>query len=114
MQHGEALCPLCLPAYNPAAFLHAYLQFLPTRPLDATEASADDQEMPATMSHMYLALIAPSSDCFHAMSRARQQLEASLLSSGVLQRLLQCGTPAGIGIEDLPSAAGTRFGASCA
>ena len=25
---GEAFCPVCLPGYNPEAFLHAYIDYL--------------------------------------------------------------------------------------
>mmetsp|Transcript_31140 Transcript_31140/g.69220 ORF Transcript_31140/g.69220 Transcript_31140/m.69220 type:complete len:674 (+) Transcript_31140:208-2229(+) len=69
--HGEAFCPVCLPSYNPGAFLHAYIDYLDTK------------------AGVYLVLLAGSSDTFHQLSAARVQLQQQLSDFGVLPRLVQ-------------------------
>jgi hypothetical protein len=81
---GEVFCPICLPGFNPDAFMHAHIDYL-------------DQA-----AGLYLVLLAGSSDSFHPLSSARALVEARLSESGLLERLSQMaqggatkGTPAG-------------------
>jgi hypothetical protein len=113
MQHGEALCPLCLPSYNAAAFMHAYLHYLPSGDLQASSTSQQPHQAAVASGQpgggVYIALLAPSSDDFHALSRAREALEHRLQETGVLQRLHGLIAPYGgarLRVDNLPPSAG--------
>ncbi|GAX84117.1 hypothetical protein CEUSTIGMA_g11540.t1 [Chlamydomonas eustigma] len=63
---GEAFCPVCLPGYNPHAYLHAHIDYL-------------DREV-----GVYLVLLAGSSDTFPQLSAARASVGSQLSVSGLL------------------------------
>ncbi|KAG2490353.1 hypothetical protein HYH03_011155 [Edaphochlamys debaryana] len=67
--HGEAFSPVCLPSFNPDAFLHAYIHYL--------DASAG----------LYLVLLSGSAEAFHPLSAARVWLEDATTARGLMPRL---------------------------
>lgn len=67
------MCPVCLPRYNPAAFLHAYVAFLHPG------------------AGLAVALLAAHPDAFEPLAAGRELLEVGLNSEGVTQvRLFRC------------------------
>lgn len=98
LQHGEAFCPLCLPGYSPSTFLHAYVHFLiPATPRSDTQpgnaagaaggsegdcdgiVSADALSGPSHPG-LYLVLMCPTSDTFHACSQVRTHSSRAFVS----------------------------------
>ncbi|KAK8562281.1 hypothetical protein V6N13_019691 [Hibiscus sabdariffa] len=78
---SEAFSPICLPRYNPSAFLHAYVHFL------------DD--------NTYLILLTTSSDAFYHLKDCRIRIETVLLKSNVLGEVQRSMLDGGIRVEDL-------------
>lgn len=94
-RHGEAFSPVCLPHFNPNAFLHAYILSL-------------EPEL-----GLALVLLSAAADSFHALSSSRQVLETHLHDAGVLQRLRDSLDQTGQGrvrIDSLEKPTGGTFG----
>lgn len=65
--HAEAFTPFCLPHYNPAANLHAYVHYL------------------HAPSRTAVVLLCGSPPDFHGLSAARRHMQRDLQSAGTLQ-----------------------------
>ncbi|GMH12530.1 hypothetical protein Nepgr_014371 [Nepenthes gracilis] len=79
---SESFSPICLPRYNPMAFLYAYVHYL-------------DAET-------YLMLLTTSSDAFYHLKECRIRIEAVLLKSNVLSEVQRSLLDGGMHVEDLP------------
>nr|AHB86966.1 SAND family protein [Sedum alfredii] len=79
---SESFSPICLPRYNPMAFLYAYVNFL----------DADS----------YLMLLTTSSDAFYHLKDCRMQIESVLLKANVLSEVQRSLLDGGMHVEDLP------------
>nr|QKF54537.1 monensin sensitivity 1 [Myrciaria dubia] len=79
---SENFSPICLPRYNPMAFLYAYVHFL-------------DVET-------YLMLLTTSSDAFYHLKDCRTRIETVLLKSNVLSEVQRSMLDGGMRVEDLP------------
>ncbi|KAJ1425961.1 Vacuolar fusion protein Mon1 [Sesbania bispinosa] len=79
---SEAFSPVCLPRYNPFAFLYAYIHFF----------DADT----------YLILVTTSSDAFYHLKDCRIRIETVLLKSNVLNEVQRSLLDGGMHVEDLP------------
>ncbi|XP_011623342.1 vacuolar fusion protein MON1 homolog isoform X1 [Amborella trichopoda] len=79
---SESFSPICLPRYNPMAFLYAYVHYL-------------DVEM-------YLILLTTNSDAFYHLKDCRIQIEMVLLKSNVLSEVQRSMLDGGLHVEDLP------------
>ncbi|XP_073222616.1 vacuolar fusion protein MON1 homolog isoform X2 [Cicer arietinum] len=79
---SEAFSPVCLPRYNPLAFLYAYIHYF------------DDDT--------YLMLLTTSSDAFYHLKDCRIRIETVLLKSNVLDEVKRSLFDGGMHIEDLP------------
>nr|APO15853.1 SAND family protein [Sesuvium portulacastrum] len=79
---SESFSPICLPRYNPMAFLYAYVQYL-----DA---------------NTYLMLLTTSSDAFYHLKECRIRIEAVFLKSNVLSEVQRSMLDGGMHVEDLP------------
>jgi vacuolar fusion protein MON1 len=62
---AEAMSPVCLPRFNPAAFLHAYIHYLD-----------------AGRSGLVLALLSAHADSFFQMAEARSRMQETLDAQG--------------------------------
>ncbi|KAF3330364.1 protein SAND-like isoform X1 [Carex littledalei] len=80
---SESFSPICLPRYNPMAFLYAYVHFLD---LDT-----------------YLVLLTTSSDSFYHLKDCRVRVQNVLAKSNVLSEIQRSMLESGLRIEDLPS-----------
>ncbi|CAM8895256.1 unnamed protein product [Rhodiola kirilowii] len=80
---SESFSPICLPRYNPMAFLYAYVNFL----------DADS----------YLMLLTTSSDAFYHLKDCRIRIETVLLKSNVLSEVQRSLLDGGMHVEDLPA-----------
>uniref|UniRef100_A0A7N1A1D3 Vacuolar fusion protein MON1 homolog n=1 Tax=Kalanchoe fedtschenkoi TaxID=63787 RepID=A0A7N1A1D3_KALFE len=80
---SESFSPICLPRYNPMAFLYAYVNFL----------DADS----------YLMLLTTSSDAFYHLKDCRIRIETVLLKSNVLSEVQRSLLDGGMHVEDLPT-----------
>ncbi|GMN24771.1 hypothetical protein TIFTF001_000692 [Ficus carica] len=79
---SESFSPICLPRYNPMAFLYAYVHYFD---LD-----------------MYLMLLTTSSDAFYHLKDCRMRIENVLLKSNVLSEVQRSMLDGGMHVEDLP------------
>ncbi|KAJ4772959.1 hypothetical protein LUZ62_057216 [Rhynchospora pubera] len=80
---SESFSPICLPRYNPMAFLYAYVHFLD---LDT-----------------YLVLLTTRSDSFYHLKDCRVRIQNVLAKSNVLSEIQRSMRESGLRIEDLPS-----------
>ncbi|KFK32300.1 hypothetical protein AALP_AA6G224500 [Arabis alpina] len=79
---SESFSPICLPRYNPQAFLHAYVHFF------------DDDT--------YVMLLTTRSDAFYHLKDCRIRIEAVLLKSNILGMVQRSIAEGGMRVEDLP------------
>ncbi|XP_065869035.1 vacuolar fusion protein MON1 homolog [Euphorbia lathyris] len=79
---SESFSPICLPRYNPMAFLYAYVHFLDV--------------------DTYLMLLTTSSDAFYHLKDCRLRIETVLLKSNVLSEVQRSMLEGGMRVEDLP------------
>ncbi|CAF2165204.1 unnamed protein product [Brassica napus] len=79
---SESFSPICLPRYNPHAFLHAYVHFF------------DDDT--------YVILLTTRSEAFHHLKDCRIRIEAVLLKSNILSTVERSIAEGGMRVEDLP------------
>ncbi|XP_061376665.1 vacuolar fusion protein MON1 homolog [Gastrolobium bilobum] len=79
---SESFSPVCLPRYNPLAFLYAYIHYF------------DDDT--------YLMLLTTSSDAFYHLKDCRIRVEMVLLKSNVLSEVQRSLLDGGMHVEDLP------------
>ncbi|EOY34366.1 Vacuolar fusion protein MON1 A isoform 4, partial [Theobroma cacao] len=89
---SESFSPICLPRYNPMAFLYAYVHFLDV--------------------DTYLMLLTTSSDAFYHLKDCRIRIEMVLLKSNVLSEVQRSMIDGGMRVEDLPIDPLPRFGSS--
>ncbi|KAK4362250.1 hypothetical protein RND71_017491 [Anisodus tanguticus] len=88
---SESFSPICLPRYNPMAFLHAYVHYLDV--------------------DTHLILLTTSSDAFHHLKDCRVRIEKVLLESNVLNEVQRSMVDGGMRVEDLPADHGSHSGA---
>ncbi|CAN6816135.1 unnamed protein product [Brassica oleracea] len=81
-QTSESFSPICLPRYNPQAFLHAYVHFF-----------EDDT---------YVILLTTRSDAFYHLKDGRVRIEAVLVKSNILTTVQRSIAEGGLRVEDLP------------
>ncbi|CAF1701636.1 BnaCnng55960D [Brassica napus] len=81
-QTSESFSPICLPRYNPQAFLHAYVHFF------------DDDT--------YVILLTTRSDAFYHLKDGRVRIEAVLVKSNILTTVQRSIAEGGLRVEDLP------------
>ncbi|XP_048234031.1 vacuolar fusion protein MON1 homolog [Ricinus communis] len=79
---SESFSPICLPRYNPMAFLYAYVHYLDV--------------------DTYLMLLTTSSDAFYHLKDCRIRIETVLLKSNVLSEVQRSMLDGGMRVEDLP------------
>ncbi|XP_068667863.1 vacuolar fusion protein MON1 homolog [Aristolochia californica] len=79
---SESFSPICLPRYNPMAFLYAYVHYLDV--------------------DTYLVLLTTSSDSFYHLKDCRIRIETVLLKSNVLCEVQRSILDGGLHVEDLP------------
>ncbi|VVA90421.1 unnamed protein product [Arabis nemorensis] len=79
---SESFSPICLPRYNPQAFLHAYVHFF------------DDDT--------YVMLLTTRSEAFYHLKDCRIRIEAVLLKSNILSMVQRSIAEGGMRVEDLP------------
>ncbi|XP_057955435.1 vacuolar fusion protein MON1 homolog [Malania oleifera] len=79
---SESFSPICLPRYNPMAFLYAYVHYLDV--------------------DTYLMLLTTSSDAFYHLKDCRIRIEMVLLKSNVLSEVQRSMLDGGMHVEDLP------------
>ncbi|KAE8655465.1 hypothetical protein F3Y22_tig00117027pilonHSYRG00095 [Hibiscus syriacus] len=89
---SESFSPICLPRYNPMAFLYAYVHFLDV--------------------NTYLILLTTSSDAFYHLKECRIRIEMILLKSNVLSEVQRSMVDGGMRVEDLPADPLPRSGPS--
>ncbi|KAI5391162.1 Vacuolar fusion protein mon1, variant 2 [Lathyrus oleraceus] len=80
---SESFSPVCLPRYNPSAFLYAYIHYF----------DADT----------YLMLLTTNSDAFYHLKDCRLRIETVLLKSNVLSEVQRSLLDGGMHVEDLPT-----------
>ncbi|KAF5751545.1 protein SAND [Tripterygium wilfordii] len=79
---SESFSPICLPRYNPVAFLYAYVHYFDV--------------------DTYLVLLTTSSDAFYHLKECRIRIETVLLKSSVLSEVQRSILEGGMRVEDLP------------
>ncbi|KAG5248232.1 protein SAND [Salix suchowensis] len=79
---SESFSPICMPRYNPMAFLYAYVQYLDV--------------------DTYLMLLTTSSGAFYHLKDCRIRIETVLLKSNVLSEVRRSMLDGGMHVEDLP------------
>ncbi|ONK62331.1 uncharacterized protein A4U43_C07F2790 [Asparagus officinalis] len=89
---SECFSPICLPRYNPMAFLYAYVHFF-----------NDDT---------YLMLLTTSSDAFYHLKDCRIRIGTVLVKSNVLSEVQRSMSNGGLHVEDLPFDSSLRSGSS--
>ncbi|XAR69209.1 hypothetical protein NMG60_11000712 [Bertholletia excelsa] len=89
---SESFSPICLPRYNPMAFLYAYVHYLDV--------------------DTYLMLLTTSSDAFYHLKDCRIRIEMVLLKSNVLSEVQRSMLEGGMHVEDLPIDPSPRSGTS--
>ncbi|XP_008795772.1 vacuolar fusion protein MON1 homolog isoform X2 [Phoenix dactylifera] len=87
---SESFSPICLPRYNPMAFLYAYVHFFD--------------------GDTYLTLLTTSSDAFYHLKDCRLRIEAVLVKSNVLCEVKRSMLDGGLHVEDLPVDSSLRSG----
>ncbi|XP_057484660.1 vacuolar fusion protein MON1 homolog [Actinidia eriantha] len=89
---SESFSPICLPRYNPMAFLYAYVHYLDV--------------------DTYLMLLTTSSDAFYHLKDCRIRIEMVLLKSNVLSEVQRSMLDGGMRVEYLPVDPSARSGTS--
>ncbi|MQL80665.1 hypothetical protein Taro_013123 [Colocasia esculenta] len=89
---SESFSPICLPRYNPMAFLYAYVHYLDV--------------------DTYLMLLTTSSEAFYHLKDCRVRIETVLVKSNVLSEVQRSLLEGGLHIEDLPVDSSLRSGSS--
>ncbi|KAI4334397.1 hypothetical protein L6164_019095 [Bauhinia variegata] len=89
---SESFSPVCLPRYNPMAFLYGYIHYF-------------DNDT-------YLILLTTSSDAFYHLKDCRIRIEMVLLKSNVLSEVQRSLLDGGMHVEDLPVDPFPRSGSS--
>lgn len=89
---SESFSPICLPRYNPMAFLYSYVHFF-------------DMDT-------YLILLTTNADAFYHLKDSRIQIENVLLKSNVLSEVQRSLVDGGMHIEDLTIDPTSRAGAT--
>ncbi|PSR89966.1 Vacuolar fusion protein MON1 A like [Actinidia chinensis var. chinensis] len=89
---SESFSPICLPRYNPMAFLYAYVHYLDV--------------------DTYLMLLTTSSDAFYHLKDCRIRIEMVLLKSNVLSEVQRSMLDGGMRVEDLSVDPSPRSGSS--
>ncbi|XP_039808965.1 vacuolar fusion protein MON1 homolog isoform X2 [Panicum virgatum] len=79
---SESFSPICLPRYNPMAFLYAYVHFF-------------DE-------HTYVTLLTTRSDAFYDLKDSRTRIQNVLLKSNVLTEVQRSLHESALHVEDLP------------
>ncbi|KAK9940127.1 hypothetical protein M0R45_016801 [Rubus argutus] len=79
---SESFSPICLPRYNPMAFLYAYVHYFD---IDT-----------------YLMLLTTSSEAFYHLKDCRIRIEMVLLKSSVLSEIQRSMLDGGMRVEELP------------
>ncbi|KAL6195763.1 hypothetical protein ACLB2K_031381 [Fragaria x ananassa] len=79
---SESFSPICLPRYNPMAFLYAYVHYF----------DADT----------YIMLLTTSSEAFYHLKDCRIRIEMVLLKSSVLSEIQRSMLDGGMRVEELP------------
>lgn len=79
---SESFSPICLPRYNPMAFLYAYVHYFDV--------------------NTYLMLLTTNSDSFHHLKECRIRIETVLLKSNVLSEVQRSMLDGGMHVEDVP------------
>ncbi|KAG6583584.1 Vacuolar fusion protein MON1-like protein, partial [Cucurbita argyrosperma subsp. sororia] len=79
---SESFSPICLPRYNPMAFLYAYVHYF-----DA---------------NTYFMLLTTNSDSFYHLKECRIRIETVLLKSNVLSEVQRSMLDGGMHVEDVP------------
>ncbi|XP_044506358.1 vacuolar fusion protein MON1 homolog [Mangifera indica] len=79
---SESFSPICLPRYNPMAFLYAYVHYFDV--------------------DSYLILLTTSSDAFYHLKDCRIRIESVLVKSNVLSEVQRSVLEGGMRVEDLP------------
>ncbi|KAF8397546.1 hypothetical protein HHK36_016464 [Tetracentron sinense] len=87
---SESFSPICLPRYNPMAFLYAYVHYLDV--------------------DTYIMLLTTSSDAFYHLKDCRIRIEMVLLKSNVLSEVQRSMLDGGLHVEDLPVDPSPRSG----
>lgn len=87
---SESFSPICLPRYNPMAFLYAYVHYLDV--------------------DTYLMLLTTKSDAFYHLKDCRLRIETVLLKSNVLSEVQRSLLDGGMRVEDLPVDTSPRSG----
>ncbi|KAA8544050.1 hypothetical protein F0562_021773 [Nyssa sinensis] len=87
---SESFSPICLPRYNPMAFLYAYINYLDV--------------------DTYLMLLTTSSDAFYHLKDCRIRIEMVLFKSNVLNEVQRSMLDGGMRVEDLPVDPSPRSG----
>ncbi|KAJ9540548.1 hypothetical protein OSB04_027054 [Centaurea solstitialis] len=85
---SESFSPICLPRYNPMAFLHAYVHYFDV--------------------NTYLVLLTSSADAFFHLKDCRILIEKVLLKSDVLSEIQRSLLQGGLRVENLPVYPSTR------
>nr|XP_043632920.1 vacuolar fusion protein MON1 homolog [Erigeron canadensis] len=85
---SESFSPICLPRYNPMAFLHAYVHYFDV--------------------DTYLVLLTSSSDAFFHLKDCRILIENVLLKSNVLTEVQRSLLGGGMRVENVPVYPSTR------
>ncbi|XP_004971443.1 vacuolar fusion protein MON1 homolog isoform X2 [Setaria italica] len=80
---SESFSPICLPRYNPMAFLYAYVHFF-------------DE-------HTYLTLLTTRSDAFYDLKDPRARIQNVLMKSNVLIEVQRSLRESALHVEDLPT-----------
>lgn len=89
---SETFSPICLPRYNPMAFLYAYVHYLD--------------------GNTYLMLLTTSSDAFYHLKECRLRIDAVLLKSNVLSEVQRSMLDGGMRVEDVPVDPSARSGSA--
>ncbi|XP_031486436.1 vacuolar fusion protein MON1 homolog isoform X1 [Nymphaea colorata] len=89
---SESFSPICLPRFNPMAFLYAYVSYLDV--------------------DTYLMLLTTSSDAFYHLKDCRFRIENVLLKSNVLCEVQRSELDGGLRVEDLPLDTNPRSGSA--
>ncbi|XP_021887015.1 vacuolar fusion protein MON1 homolog isoform X2 [Carica papaya] len=87
---SESFSPICLPRYNPMAFLYAYVHYFD--------------------GDTYLMLLTTSSEAFYHLKDCRIRVETVLLKSNVLSEVQRSMIEGGMRVEDLPTDPLSRSG----
>lgn len=127
-RHSETFVPVCLPNFQPNAFLHAYIANLEpqqqqaqqhTDPQQQGHVPGQQQQQQHGRRHLhydksnsiFLLLLSGSADSFHKLSSAKQVLAAALggVAGGVLDRAA-AGDRGRLRVKSLPAPLGKQAG----